>query len=465
MKAFHSIRLRLAALSAGAIAVLGGVIALGAEVRLRAELERDDMGFAEHEAIELSQVIARAASPAECRQRVLSSEAHIWPEEGVEHLEVQDLAGNRVVVLPVDAPPVAWPAGVVAARSRPYVEESVGWDGRPRFRACRVVTVEGEPRWVAIAKIDRSKSFEALAGFHRALLVGIPLATLTGFLASFGLISLALRPLSQVVADARRIAVEGPGQRLAEPGRESELGELVRLLNVMLVRIDENVTQLRRFAADASHELRTPLARMRGEAEVALRAGDPESAQQALASVVEEVEGLSRLVAGLLELARGDAAPAGDASFDLAPLVSGLAEEARLLGEAQGTGVELRTAPEGAWVRGTRDLIASAVWNLLKNALLHGGSGARVEVRVSRDAGRARVEVADHGPGVPPEQAPRLFQAFARGDASRATEGHGLGLALSRTIARRHGGELRHEPTQGGGATFVLELPLATAPP
>ena len=458
---WHSIRLRLAALSAGAIALLGLVIGGLVDLRMRAELERSDAEFADHETIEVAQVLRRASTVEECRALVLAPDSHLWPEEDVLRLEVFDLSGRTVAVLPVGAESVTWPEGLEEARRGGLpVAPCAGPSGSAALRAAKLLQIDGAPRWIVLAEIDRRKSLDALSDFHGSLLLVIPLAAAAGFLGSFGLITLALRPLGRVVDDARRLSVDGLGRRLEEPPPGSELSELVRLLNVMLARLEENVARLQRFAADASHELRTPLARIRGEAEVALRAGDPGVARDALGSVVEEVDGLRRLIDGLLQLARGDEAPIGVEVFDLAPLVGQLAEEARLLGEPAGLTVEDQLPSAGAPVRGSKDLVASAVWNLLGNALRHVPRGGRVQVRLHTD-GLARVEVRDDGPGIAPQLEGRLFQAFMRGDEARADGGLGLGLALGRTIARRHGGELRYQHTPGGGATFVLELPLA----
>lgn len=459
-----SIRFRLAGVSALAVGVVGVVIGMASYLRLAAELAAADAEFARHEALEVAQVVASLTSPEDVRHELLASEPQIFPEEGVERLEVFTLDGRLVASVPHDAPREPWDEGLARARRGEFPAEPVRSGTRWSVRAALLVTYTREPRWLASSRVDCARSERTLRELRRHLLAGVPLAALAVFVGTYGLLALALQPLQALVNDARALAAEGLGRRLAQPAAASELAELVRLLNVMLARAEETVGGLRRFAADASHELRTPLARMRGEAEVALRAGDPEAAQGALVSILDELDKLRRLIDGLLELARGDAADlrAGP-PFDLRALILDLGEEARVVGETRGVDVRVEGAGEPLPVHGRRDLIGRAVWNLLDNALKYVPAGQRVDVAITRQDGAARVVVADSGPGLSDELRGRLFQPFVRGDLARSpdgAEGHGLGLALARTIARRAGGDLVCEPGAGGGARFVLTLPV-----
>jgi signal transduction histidine kinase len=464
----QSIRFRLAGVSALAVGVVGAVIGVAAYLRVSADLAIADAEFARHEALEVAQVIASLSSPEEVRRKLLDSEPKIFPEEGVERLQVFSLDGVLVASLPHDAPPEPWDEGLTRARRGEFPTEAARTGSHWSLRSALLVTYTREPRWLAVARVDCARSERSLKQLRRYVAGGVPLTALAVFVGTYGLLVLALAPLRVLVNDARALAAEGLGRRLAQPSPGSELAELVRLLNVMLARAEETVGGLRRFAADASHELRTPLARMRGEAEVALRGGDPEEARGALVSILDELDKLRRLIDGLLELARGDAADlqAGP-PFDLGALAGDLAEEARVLGEARGLDVHVERDGATLLVRGRRDLIGRALWNLLGNALKYVPPGRRIDVTITRQDEAAQVVVADTGPGLTDELRGRLFQPFVRGDPARSAdgaEGHGLGLALARTIARRSGGDLVCERGADAGARFVLTLPVVDPP-
>lgn len=462
-----SIRFRLAGVSALAVGVVGVLIGLTSYMRLSADLAAADAEFARHEALEVAQVVASLTSAEDVRRKLLDSEPQIFPEEGVERLEVFTLDGELIACMPHDAPPETWDEGLARARRGEFPAEPVRDRSHWSARAALLITYTREPRWLAISHVDCARSERSLRELRDYLAAGIPLATLAVFVGTYGLLVLALKPLQALVSDARALAAEGVGRRLVQPAAGSELAELVRLLNVMLARTEETVGRLRRFAADASHELRTPLARMRGEAEVALRGGDHEAARDALVSILDELDKLRRLVDGLLELSRGEVADllAGPA-FDLGALAMDLGEEARVVGGTRGLEVRVERGADPLPVRGRRDLIGRAVWNLLDNALKYVPAGQRIDVAITRQGDLAQVAVSDTGPGLSEELLPHLFQPFVRGDPARSPdgpEGHGLGLALARTIARRSGGDLVCDRGVAPGARFAFTLPLASA--
>lgn len=464
----HSIRARLAVVSAVVVLVAGGAIGVASYLRLRAKLDEADLEYARHEALEVAAAVAGLDSASGIRHRI--EEAGLFPEAGVDSLAVLELDGRPLVWFPRDAAPPAldWPAGLVAALEGESPAEQLADKarGHPAIQALHLADAH-RPRWIALAQVSRERSEATLADFRLRLVLGVPLLAVLVLAGSFGLVTQALRPLQAVVADARALAGEGPEgggiRRLAAPPAGSELAELVGLLNVMLGRTEETLSQLRRFAANASHELRTPLMRMRGEAELALRAGTPpEEACAALASVIEEVDALVRLVEGLIELSRGEAGGLPGEQLDLADLATSLAAEAALLGQERELRVEVAREGSGeAIVRGSRDLLGRALWNVLDNALKYVPRGERVDVRIAVTETQVQVTIEDSGPGVGADAQHRLFEAFYRGDAARiqGAPGTGLGLALARTIVRRHGGDLVLAPFTGRGARFVLTVP------
>ncbi|MFI7019071.1 ATP-binding protein [Streptomyces sp. NPDC050164] len=259
----------------------------------------------------------------------------------------------------------------------------------------------------------------------------------------------ALRPVEGIRSEMAAItASQDLARRVPEPQTHDEVARLARTTNETLAALETSVERQRRFVADASHELRSPIASLRTQLEVA--AAHPELLD--LDGAVEDTVRLQRLAADLLLLARLDAGERpSDAKVDLA----GLARE-----EAEGrTGVTVDA--EQVNVAGSRGQLGRVLANLLDNAQRHARSVVTVSVR--REGELAVVGVADDGDGVPEADRERIFERFVRLDAARSRDdgGAGLGLAIARDVAVRHGGTLAAGQGHAGGALFELRLPLA----
>ncbi|WP_328319683.1 sensor histidine kinase [Streptomyces sp. NBC_00388] len=262
----------------------------------------------------------------------------------------------------------------------------------------------------------------------------------------------ALRPVEGIRQEMAAItASEDLARRVPEPGSHDEVARLARTTNETLTALEKSVDRQRRFVADASHELRSPIASLRTQLEVGAAHPELLDVDGAVADTVR----LQQLAADLLLLARLDAGerPAA-ARIDLGELVR---EEVSRRGPGR-VPVTVR-APGGLEVAGSRGQLARVIGNLLDNAQRH--ARAEVEVSAQARAGRLVVEVANDGPGVPPAQRERIFERFVRLDDARTRDegGAGLGLAIARDVAQRHGGTL----TVRDGAVFALDLPAARA--
>jgi two-component system, OmpR family, sensor histidine kinase CiaH len=212
-------------------------------------------------------------------------------------------------------------------------------------------------------------------------------------------------------------------------------------------RMFERLTQ---FTHDASHELRTPLTVINSELDLALRTGEPE---EHIMAAKEELKVGAQLVDDLLGLAALDAATLDGHPVDMSVLVSREAERLALLADQKG--IALRTEIEThVVVRADEGLAAQLVANLVGNAMKFTPSGGEVAVSLTRGS----LRVSDTGPGIAAEDLPHIFERFYQADDSRAQEGHGLGLAISKNIAELHGWRLKAESQPGHGAVFTLTL-------
>ena len=216
----------------------------------------------------------------------------------------------------------------------------------------------------------------------------------------------------------------------------------------------------RRFTADVAHELRTPLTALVNEAALLESHADRLPAEDARLTrlLVRDVSRLRRLIEDLMEISRLDAGAEAVRiePVDLRPLIESIVH-------SRGWDGSVAIAGAGGTVGTDRRRIERIVANLVGNAVEHGGGHARV--RIDGDAGAAVIEVADAGPGIPPEFAPRLFERFSKADAARTGAGSGLGLAIARENAVLLGGSIAYESPPGGGATFTVHLPALTTPP
>lgn len=312
-------------------------------------------------------------------------------------------------------------------------------------------------------------------------------------IAGAAMVGVALRPLRRVAATATRVSelplhsgevallVRVPDTE-ADP--RTEVGQVGAALNRLLGHVgsaldarQKSEMRVRQFVADASHELRTPLASIRGYAELTRRGREnagPDT-RHALGRIESEAERMTGMVEDLLLLARLDAGrPLSYESTDLSPLVIDAVSDARAADRAAGGAsgathhwrLELPDVP--TTVRADAARIQQVLVNLLANARTHTPPGTTVTVRVRqarREVPWVTLEVQDDGPGIPPELQPRVFERFARGDASRSRHAGstGLGLAIVQAVVAAHGGlaEVRSVP---GNTVFAVHLPCPAVP-
>ena len=279
-----------------------------------------------------------------------------------------------------------------------------------------------------------------------------------------------LRPLESMAATAATITAGDLSQRVEPADGTTEVGQLGLALNTMLGQLEgafqeraDTERRLRQFLADASHELRTPLTSIQGFAELFRMGASSEHVDRdvIMRRIEQESARMKTLVEDLLLLARLDQIrPADRVAVDLAVLAADACSDA--VAAAPERPITLH-APAPVDVLGVPDHLRQAIANLVTNALKHTPDGTPIEVTTRVEAGRAVVEVRDHGGGLDAEALQHAFDRFWQADAARVGRGAGLGLSIVAGIAAEHGGEATAANAEGGGARFTLRLPLDEA--
>jgi signal transduction histidine kinase len=288
--------------------------------------------------------------------------------------------------------------------------------------------------------------------------------------------SRTLAPLRNVARVANEISGGAYDRRTGLRGTDevatlaTAFDKMVDRLETQIEQVSESEAGMRRFLTDASHELRTPVTGILGHLEVLRRgaADNREDLEQSLAAMYQTADRMARMVHDLLSLSRldqGEMAVAGD-KLDVGSLVEGAMREARPVTQHHVVRVELPEGPLAAL--GDRDAAERILVNLIDNAAKYSPRGSEIRVTARQDGDEAvEVLVSDRGVGIPVEDREQIFERFYRGDRSRfrlPKAGAGLGLAISRALARRQGGDLTVASSPGEGSTFVLRLPGGRRP-
>ncbi len=328
----------------------------------------------------------------------------------------------------------------------------------------RVGVVKSEAGRGAIA-VSLQTIDQDMAVIRNIFLVAIPGTLLLIAIGAWVLSGSALKPVNKLTSAIKQVTATGLDQQVPIGGADVEFVELIEVFNQMLTRLARSFKQSSRFSGDAAHELKTPLAILRGELEMVMQQAEPGSdLQQSLSKLMDEVSRLSTIVRKLLLLSLADAGRISlrQNRVEIKEILALLLEDVELLAPDLQVRLELT---EALSVQGDRDLLTQILQNLIDNAIkynLPAGSVNRWLAITGKARGqRVEINVANSSSGIPEEDRDRIFDRFYRGDLSRnrKREGFGLGLSLSREIARAHKGDLHLDSPQPGIVAFTLVLP------
>lgn len=386
-------------------------------------------------------------------------------------LLVQDAKGRIVYSsahwpAPINAAELAWPMAPDSPPPRPDAPQP-----RPRPVTRVIDQTAGDQAWrIGLAVSDRARVAvgvslapldEEMRDIRHAFLIAVPLALLLIGLGAWALSSRALRPIEKLTLAARRVTAERLDQRLSVAGEDVEFVNLIEVFNGMLARLERSFQQARRFSADAAHELRTPLAILQGQLERAINAAEAGSAMQTtLTGILDEVRRLSTISRKLLLLAQADA---GRMSLNrqqcrVSHMLRELVDDMQMLAPSLQITADIDSDID---LDADAGLLQQLFHNLASNAIKYNVPSGWVHLSASLSQGQVKLCFANSSPGIPVGAREHIFERFFRADPAhnRKIEGVGLGLALSREIARAHGGELSFDVADDGEVRFSLVLP------
>jgi len=348
--------------------------------------------------------------------------------------------------------------------------------GPPPVSSTTSQSLEGSLWRIGLASTDRSRIAVAvnarvidadMNGIRNAFFAVLPLTLILIGFGGWIFSSRALRPLRKLTDTTRKVTAEGLNNRIAARGEDHEFVELIEVFNRMLERLERSFKQAHRFSADAAHELKTPLAILQGQLERAINTAEDGSPLQAeLTGILDEVRRLSTISRKLLMLSQADA---GRLSVHREPCylsktLADLVEDTRMLAPQLQVSGEIQpdlllNADEG--------LLRQVLHNLISNAIKYNVEHGWITITASRNAQRIEVMVSNSSPGIIPADRVKIFERFYRADPAhtRHIEGVGLGLSVSREIARAHGGDITLKTGDDGIVRFTLALPAQKIDP
>ncbi|MEO3978455.1 HAMP domain-containing sensor histidine kinase [Streptomyces sp. CAU 1734] len=452
------LRSRLALLVAVAVAIAVAAVAVVSWLLTRNQLNA-----------ELNNTLRNTSAPAEAVQQAYDNcynNARVdqdFPPFAYFQLVAPD---GRRCVAPYSEPVKVKPSDVEVAngKRKSALHDSVTADGSPvRVHTSLMRIGNGLPVTVSVSRpldeIDTSLNrlallLSGLAGFG---VIGAGLAGL--WVARTG-----LKPVDRLTGAVEHVArTEDLTIHIPADG-EDEIARLSRSFNAMTAALASSRDRQARLIADAGHELRTPLTSLRTNIELLARSEQtgraipPDDRRALLASVKAQLTELAALIGDLQELSRPDAAQGGPLTVVPLHEIAGTAlERARL----RGPELVFETSLAPWWVRAELAALERALVNVLDNAVKFSPPGGTVEVRLAA----GQLTVRDHGPGIPADELPHVFERFWRSPSARALPGSGLGLSIVARTVQQAGGGVELTPAAGGGTRVAISLPGAAEPP
>jgi heavy metal sensor kinase len=373
---------------------------------------------------------------------------------------VYDESGNRMYADPASPAAFPWPSPSVAAGGDRYDDR---WFESRRYRVLtRQTSIESHPLTIQVGgQLEDNR--QLLARFQAGLAAATPVLLALSAFCGYLLSRRALQPVDRLISGVRSISVRDLSARLPVHPTGDELQRFAETCNDMLARLENAVSRIHRFTADASHELRSPLSFIRTISEYALQHHTlDEETREAFKDILAESMEAGALLEDMLILARADEGRllVTLVPVDLAELLDEVCEKTQILAGSRGqTFTYSFKTVRPVSVEGDRSTLRRLFWALLDNAVKYTPDKGRIDVEVRRTEHHVVVGIRDSGVGIPKELQPRIFERFFRADPSRGqATGTGLGLAIAKWIADAHHATISLRSAPGEGTRFEVRL-------
>ncbi len=448
--------LLISAASTGVLLLLGMLIGLAVERHFRhhdMEMLNGKMALATHAIESATTSTAIASIPRQLGDAL------------VGHADIEILIRQPDGSVVFESAQANFPDSLFSSQSVGDALNTTSWrvgNGRLYLGISREVSPSARPdsAFQVMVATDITHQDSFMQAFRWTLWSAVALAALLSGVATWYVVYREMQPLQAIRNEASGITARRLDQRLSSAAVPVELEPLVKTLNEMLARLEESFLRLTEFSSDLAHELRTPVSNLLTQTQVTLaKERSADAYREVLVSNTEELERLSRMVSDMLYLAQAEnsfAVPNSEA-VDLRIEAQTVLDFYEAL--AAEKGIALAITGTGT-IQGDRLMLRRALSNLLSNAVRHTSPEGCVGISVAMDEWVARIAVSNTGETIPAEQLPRLFERFYRADASRQrfADGAGLGLAITQSIAKAHGGSISVRSSDGL-TVFEMTLP------
>ena len=462
---FHSLRTRMAAWYAGALAICLIIFSASAYLGLSRYLDSNLRNSLRSDAESIGEkFLAHVNQKGE--NFVVGEINEMAPEISGRFIRITRQDGTLLYQSPVPRNQAFVPSRIPLIRSwaaREFSrEESKAGPASVLIEAVPFIVPEGNSFLIEVGASSRD-IHAVLHGLVLTLALGMPLIIAAAVLGGILMMKRALRPLDEITSKAETITSRNFGERLPIVHTGDEIERLTTSLNRMMSRLEDAFQHINRFSADVSHELRTPLTILRVELESLAQSGHLSTqVLEAIGSALEEIARLTQIVNQLLEISRLEAGQATKevSVVNLGQLAISTAEQMRLLADEKSIRLDYLVSSD-VFVEGSAPLLRQVVVNLLDNAIKYTPESGSVELLVETKGSKAVLEVRDSGIGIPAEALPHICERFYRADKARSRHsgGAGLGLSIVKSICAALGGELSISSNEGEGTQVRIEMP------
>jgi len=446
-----TLRRRMALAAAGAVALTVMVTAVVVYVVVRHDL-RGQIDTSLHQSALRAVGLEQLGRPPKSRELAPGTKFLLEPPFGgsATYFEIVDRAGKSLRAGPLLVPVTGRTKQVAAGTSDPFIRDAV-----VKGTSVRILTTPDKAGNAVVVARPLTEvnhdMFELRWILAFVVIAGILAGGGLGMLIASGV----LRPVRRLTGAAEHVAQTSDlSQRIELSGSGDELDRLSDAFNAMMVTLEASQQAQRQLVADASHELRTPLTSIRTNVDLLARARDlpPEEREAVLSAARSQLEELTVLIGDLVDLAR-DGRPGDEELEDLR--LDDIVVDAIARARTHAPAMRFVVNTEPTVIRAARGRVDRAVSNLLDNAVKWSSTDGEIEVTVAD----GEVMVRDHGPGIPDEDLPFVFDRFYRAAGARRLPGSGLGLAIVRDVAERFGGSVSAANAGDGGACLRLRMP------